>query len=175
MELIQPFTNIYQHGGYLQDKSRLPVVLLFGRHLPLKTEESYEEILKILFLYVISLLDNLIFDHYILIYFHSGVKQHQLPSLSWIRQFYEIINDRMKKCLNALYIVHPSSWIRTTLKLSRPLISKKFWQKLHFISTTVELYSTIKLEPHIIPLDVIQMDCKINLIASKKKVLTRVD
>ena len=175
MELIDRFTNIYQHGGYVQDKSRLPVVLLFGKYLPLKTEENYEEILKELFVYVISMLDNLIFDQYIFIYFHSGVGQNQLPSLPWIRQFYEIINDRMKKCLNSLYIVHPSPWIRTTLKLSKPFISKKFWHKLQLISSTADLYNTIQLEPHNIPLEILQMEAKINLKSSKKKCSRRMD
>ena len=158
MELIGRFTNIYQHGGYIKDKSRLPVVLLFGRYLPLKTVFNYENILKQLFIFIISLLDSLIFDQYILIYFHSGVSQHQLPNLQWIKHFYEIINERMKNCLNRLYIVHPSSWIRTTLKLSKPFMSKKFLKKLQLIGSIKELYNKVQLESHLIPLDILQTD-----------------
>ena len=151
MELIQKYTKVYQHGGYLKDSSRLPVVLLFGKYLPFKFELNYPEILKQLFLYLISLLDNLIFDNYVLIYIHSGVQQAQLPSYPWIKQFYEFLNERMKKSLSALYIVNPSSWIKTTLKLSKPFISKKFWQKLHFEASINNLFHLLKIEHNILP------------------------
>lgn len=151
MELIQRYTKVYQHGGYLQDSSRLPVVLIYGKYLPFKFELQYPVILKQLFLYLISLLDSLIFDNYVLIYIHSGVQQTQLPSYNWIKQFYEFLNDRMKKCLTDLFIVNPSSWIKTTLKLSKPFISRKFWQKLHLVANINDLFLLLKIEHNIIP------------------------
>ena len=168
MELIQKFTKVYQHGGYIQDASRLPVILLYGKYLPFKFESKYPEILKQLFLYLISLLDSLIFDNYVLIYVHSGVQQTQLPSYSWIREFYEFLNGRMKKSLSSLYVVNPSVWVKTTLKLSKPFISKKFWQKLHFVVSINDLFNLLNIEYNIIPEEFLNNTDSLNISNGKK-------
>ena len=155
MELIANYTNTFQHGGYMQDIDRLPVVLIFGKYLPLRTTENYEKILKELFFYILSLLDGLIFDQYILIYFHSGVSTHHLPNQEWIRQFYEMINEKMKKSLIDLYIVEPTQWVKTMLKLSKPFISKKFFHKIKYISSIAELFRRVPIDSNVIPVDIL--------------------
>uniref|UniRef100_A0A8C8JH87 Uncharacterized protein n=1 Tax=Oncorhynchus tshawytscha TaxID=74940 RepID=A0A8C8JH87_ONCTS len=68
---------------------------------------------------------------------------------------------RYKKNIKALYIVHPTIFIKTLLILFKPLISFKFGRKINYINYLSELEDVVKCEQLVIPTRVRDYDEKI--------------
>ncbi len=96
--------------------------------------------LAVLCSYVLSVVDKLVVDDYVLVYMHSGAPRNSMPGLQWFHKFYRMIDRRwydkirdimfimclycvrLRKNLKHLYIVHPTFWVKTMLRLARPFI-----------------------------------------------------
>ncbi|XP_074257488.1 rho GTPase-activating protein 1 isoform X1 [Saimiri boliviensis] len=63
-----------------------------------------------------------------------------------------------KKNIKALYIVHPTMFIKTLLILFKPIISFKFGQKIFYVNYLSELSEHVKLEQLGIPRQVLKYD-----------------
>lgn len=63
---------------------------------------------------------------------------------------------RYKKNIKALYIVHPTMFIKTLLILFKPLISFKFGWKIFYVNYLSELSEHVKLEQLGIPRQVLK-------------------
>ena len=61
-------------------------------------------------------------DDYEIVYVHGEGPSNAMPSFRWFREFYHMIDRRLRKNLRHLYIVHPSFWIKAMLKLAKPFI-----------------------------------------------------
>ena len=61
-------------------------------------------------------------DDYEIVYIHGDSPRNGMPGFGWFRQFYQMIDRRLRKNLKHLYIVRPSFWIKAMLKLARPFI-----------------------------------------------------
>ena len=44
--------------------------------------------------YVMSVVQGLVVDEYVIIYLHSGAPQHSMPSLSTFHKFYHMVDHR---------------------------------------------------------------------------------
>uniref|UniRef100_A0A8C7MFX1 Rho GTPase activating protein 1 n=1 Tax=Oncorhynchus kisutch TaxID=8019 RepID=A0A8C7MFX1_ONCKI len=75
-----------------------------------------------LLMYLKATLDQYVESDYTLIYFHNGLTSENKPSLSWLRDAYREFDRKYKKNIKALYIVHPTIFIKTLLILFKPLI-----------------------------------------------------
>lgn len=63
-------------------------------------------------LYLIYLLDPLVKNDYIIIYFHTNTTAANHPSFSWLREVYNVLPYKYKKNLKGCYIVHPTIWTK---------------------------------------------------------------
>lgn len=77
--------------------------------------------------YVLTTLHELVADDYILIYFHnpsgSGVSSgNNMPTFGWLKRCYYMIDRKLRKNLKALYLVHPSFWLKTLVIMTKPLL-----------------------------------------------------
>ncbi|OTF81388.1 hypothetical protein BLA29_012810 [Euroglyphus maynei] len=70
-------------------------------------------------------------DDYILIYLHNNggnVNGHQqqsvnnMPTFSWLKRCYQMIDRKLKKNLKGLFLVHPTFWLKTLIIMSKPFI-----------------------------------------------------
>lgn len=59
---------------------------------------------------------------YSLIYFHYGLNSKNKPSLAWLWQAYRAFDRKYKKNLKALYLVHPTNFIRFIWNLFKAVI-----------------------------------------------------
>ncbi|XP_028812083.1 rho GTPase-activating protein 1 [Denticeps clupeoides] len=114
-----------------------------------------------LLMYLKHTLDQYVESDYTLIYFHHGLTSENKPSLSWVRDAYREFDRKYKKNIKALYIVHPTMFIRTLLILFKPIISFKFGRKLNYINYLSELEEIVKCEQLVIPSRVREYDEKI--------------
>ncbi|XP_077996859.1 uncharacterized protein LOC144450158 [Glandiceps talaboti] len=170
MKVINPYKKVLSHGGYYGDG--LNAIIVFAAcYLPEKTRKDYNYVMENLFLYVISTLDLLVAQDYMMVYFHGGCNKYQAPNLGWLKRCYKMIDRRLRKNLKGLLLVHPNFWLKTVVRFSRPFISSKFIRKLRFVSTLAELKQLVPLEYVYIPDQVKKFDDK----KRKKKVLSEID
>lgn len=72
--------------------------------------------------YVLSTVDSIVVDDYVIVYVHGEAPQGSLPGFGWFRRFYQMIDRRLRKNLRSLFIVNPSFWVKAMLQLARPFI-----------------------------------------------------
>lgn len=114
-----------------------------------------------LLMYLKATLDQYVESDYTLIYFHHGLTSENKPSLGWLRDAYREFDRKYKKNIKALYIVHPTMFIRTLLILFKPLISFKFGRKINYVNYLSELEDVVKCDQLVIPARVREYDNKL--------------
>uniref|UniRef100_A0A3Q3WG03 Uncharacterized protein n=1 Tax=Mola mola TaxID=94237 RepID=A0A3Q3WG03_MOLML len=106
-------------------------------------------------------LDQYVEMDYILVYFHYGLRSSNKPSVKWLREAYSEFDRKYKKNLKALYVVHPTNFIRIVWNIFKPLISHKFGKKLMYVNYLAELRDHLTYEQLVVPPDVLRHDEKL--------------
>ncbi|XP_053204614.1 BCL2/adenovirus E1B 19 kDa protein-interacting protein 2-like isoform X2 [Panonychus citri] len=175
LKVIEPYKKVLSHGGYYHhynsaqlsknntNPSPGPAIIIFSAcYLPDRSRKDYGYVMDNLFMYVLTTLHELVADDYILIYFHNagcaGVSSNNMPTFSWLKRCYTMIDKRLRKNLKSLFLVHPTFWLKTFVIMIKPFISSKFSKKLKFVSTLAELNDLVPIESTVIPPPVKQYD-----------------
>ncbi|CAF1055464.1 unnamed protein product [Adineta ricciae] len=139
VKTISPFKCVIGSAGQLQEDSQTAVIAIYGCWLPDRRLREYRYIMDQLFYYVYHQLDKLVTNDYILVYFHGATPKHRTPDFKILRKYYQMLNFRLRKNLRAVYVVHPTRWLRTLIAFSRPFFSNKFYHKVNYLFTIAEL------------------------------------
>ncbi|KAM4887305.1 caytaxin isoform 1-T1 [Thomomys bottae] len=152
LHMIRPYMKVLTHGGYYGEG--LNAIIVFAAcFLPDSSSPDYHYIMENLFLYVISSLELLVAEDYMIVYLNGATPRRRMPGIGWLKKCYQMIDRRLRKNLKSLMIVHPSWFIRTVLAISRPFISVKFISKIQYVQSLEEL-------EHLIPMEHVQIpDC----------------
>ncbi|XP_072261219.1 caytaxin isoform X2 [Pyxicephalus adspersus] len=157
LQIIKPYMKVVTHGGYYGEG--LNAIIVFAAcFLPDSGSPDYHYIMENLFLYIISSLELLVAEDYMIIYLNGATPRRRMPGLGWLKKCYQMIDRRLRKNLKSLIIVHPSWFIRTVLAISRPFISAKFINKIQYVHSLEELEQIIPMENVHIPECVFQYD-----------------
>ncbi|KAM8838202.1 caytaxin-like isoform 1-T1 [Synchiropus picturatus] len=157
MQVIRPYLRVVTHGGYYGEG--LNAIIVFAAcYLPDSNCEEYTYIMENLFLYVVSSLELLVAEDYMIIYLNGSTPRRRMPGISWLKKCYQMIDRKLRKNLKCLIIAHPSWFIRTVLAISRPFISVKFIEKIRYVHTLEELSQIVPMEHVQIPDCVLQYD-----------------
>ncbi|XP_030074458.1 caytaxin [Microcaecilia unicolor] len=157
LQMIKPYMKVVTHGGYYGEG--LNAIIVFAACcLPDSSSADYHYIMENLFLYVISSLELLVAEDYMIVYLNGATPRRRMPGLGWLKKCYQMIDRRLRKNLKSLIIVHPSWFIRTVLAISRPFISVKFLNKIQYVHSLEELEQMIPMEHVQIPDCVLQYD-----------------
>lgn len=161
MKAIEPYKKVLSHGGYTGASGLTAVVIFTAAQLPDTIQHNaadYEYIMHNIFLYVVSTLDLLVAQDYVLIYLNGACKKRNLPGLSWLRQCYKMIDRRLRKSLKKLLIVHPTFYLRTLITIFRPFVSAKFSRKIQVCRNLEVLDEAMKEvnEQNFVVLDIIE-------------------
>uniref|UniRef100_A0A671P5C8 ATCAY kinesin light chain interacting caytaxin b n=1 Tax=Sinocyclocheilus anshuiensis TaxID=1608454 RepID=A0A671P5C8_9TELE len=150
MQVIRPYLRVVTHGGYYGEG--LNAIIVFAAcYLPDSGCADYNYIMENLFLYVISSLELLVAEDYMIIYLNGATPRRRMPGISWLKRCYQMIERRLRKNLKCLIIAHPSWFIRTVLAISRPFISVKFMDKIRYVQSLEELALIVPMEHVQIP------------------------
>ncbi|XP_050811380.1 rho GTPase-activating protein 1 isoform X2 [Gopherus flavomarginatus] len=136
------------------DKYGRKVILFSACRMPPSHQLDHVKLLQ----YLKFTLDQYVESDYTLVYLHHGLTSENKPSLSWLRDAYREFDRKYKKNIKALYIVHPTMFIKTLLILFKPLISFKFGRKIFYANFLGELEEHVKLEQLGIPSQVLKYD-----------------
>ncbi|XP_040317717.1 caytaxin isoform X2 [Prionailurus bengalensis] len=121
LHMIRPYMRVVTHGGYYGEG--LNAIIVFAAcFLPDSSSPDYHYIMENLFLYVISSLELLVAEDYMIVYLNGATPRRRMPGIGWLKKCYQMIDRRLRKNLKSLIIVHPSWFIRTVLAVSRPFI-----------------------------------------------------
>lgn len=143
MRVIEPFRAVISHGGFIHattngqgiEGASSPAIIVFNAcYLPDRSRVDYNYVMENLFMYVLTTLHNMIADDYVLIYMHNGgcvqkegtneevAHANNMPTFTWLKRSYQMIDRKLKKNLKALYLVHPTFWLKTLIIMSKPFI-----------------------------------------------------
>ncbi|XP_063277778.1 protein prune homolog 2 isoform X2 [Prinia subflava] len=157
MKVIEPYKKVISHGGYYGDG--LNAIIVFAAcFLPDSSRTDYHYVMENLFLYVISTLELMVAEDYMIVYLNGATPRRRMPGLGWMKKCYQMIDRRLRKNLKSFIIVHPSWFIRTILAVTRPFISSKFSSKIQYVNTLAELREMIPMEYVHIPDSIVKYD-----------------
>ncbi|EGW03132.1 Caytaxin [Cricetulus griseus] len=157
LHMIRPYMKVVTHGGYYGEG--LNAIIVFAAcFLPDSSSPDYHYIMENLFLYVISSLELLVAEDYMIVYLNGATPRRRMPGIGWLKKCYHMIDRRLRKNLKSLIIVHPSWFIRTVLAISRPFISVKFISKIQYVHSLEELEQLIPMEHVQLPECVLQYE-----------------
>ncbi|KAM5328783.1 protein prune homolog 2 isoform 4-T4 [Glossophaga mutica] len=157
MKVIEPYRRVISHGGYYGDG--LNAIIVFAAcFLPDSSRADYHYVMENLFLYVISTLELMVAEDYMIVYLNGATPRRKMPGLGWMKKCYQMIDRRLRKNLKSFIIVHPSWFIRTILAVTRPFISSKFSSKIKYVSSLSELSGLIPMDCIQIPESIIKYD-----------------
>ncbi|XP_076309343.1 uncharacterized protein LOC143224857 isoform X3 [Tachypleus tridentatus] len=169
VKVIEPYKKVLSHGGYY-GPNKNAIIVFSACYLPDRSRRDYDYVMDNLFLYVLSTLDQLIAEDYILVYLHGATQRSNMPSFGWLKRCYQMIDRRLRKNLKGLYLVHPTFWVKTIVIMTKPFISSKFSRKLQFVNNLKELSDLIPMDDVCIPDKVKQVEFE-NMIREKKRQL----
>ncbi|KAM6472874.1 protein prune homolog 2 isoform 3-T3 [Liasis olivaceus] len=157
MKAIEPYKKVISHGGYYGDG--LNAIIVFAAcFLPDSSQMDYTYVMENLFLYVISTLELMVAEDYMIVYLNGATPRRKMPGLGWMKRCYQMIDRRLRKNLKSFIIVHPSWFIRTILAVTRPFISSKFSSKIQYVNTLADLNELIPMEYVNVPESIVKYD-----------------
>ncbi|XP_062374394.1 rho GTPase-activating protein 8-like [Sardina pilchardus] len=160
-----PYYDVARHG-ILQvtgdDNYGRKLIIFSSCCMPPSHQLNHRRLLE----YLKYTLDQYVESDYTVVYFHYGLRSSNKPSLRWLRDAYKEFDRKYKKNLKALYVVHPTNFIKIIWNIFKPLISHKFGKKLTYVNYLAELRDHLDYDQLIVPPDVKRHDEKLR--ASQK-------
>ncbi|CAL9682151.1 unnamed protein product [Knipowitschia caucasica] len=169
MKIIQPYMRVVSHGGYYGNGVNA-IIVFAACFLPDSDLPDYHEIMENLFLFVISTLELMVAEDYMIVYLNGATPHSRMPGLGWLKKCYQMIDRRLRKNLKSFIILHPSWFIRTILAITKPFISAKFSSKIKYVNSLDELEQLIPMEQIQIPECIIRVDKELKEAAENSKV-----
>uniref|UniRef100_A0A224XB52 Putative hismacro and sec14 domain-containing-containing protein n=1 Tax=Panstrongylus lignarius TaxID=156445 RepID=A0A224XB52_9HEMI len=145
---------LYQSGV---DRFGRPVVVFVGKWFKFKDIDLDKALL-----YLIYLLDPLVKSDYVIAYFHTNTSNVNYPSLTWLKEVYNILPYKYKKNLKAFYIVHPTFWTKMMTWWFTTFMAPAIKQKVHSLQGVEYLYAVIHPSQLEIPAFITEHDMSIN-------------
>ncbi|XP_075944389.1 protein prune homolog 2 [Anarhichas minor] len=168
MKVIEPYMRVISHGGYYSNGGNA-IIVFAACFLPDSDREDYHEIMENLFLYVISTLELMVAEDYMIVYLNGATPHRRMPGLGWLKKCYQMIDRRLRKNLKSFIILHPSWFIRTVLAITKPFISTKFSSKIKYVNSLDELHKSIPMDCIQIPECIIRLDKELKEAADNSK------
>ncbi|XP_043371419.1 rho GTPase-activating protein 8 isoform X3 [Dermochelys coriacea] len=157
LSINHPYYDVARHGIVQlagDDNSGRRVITFSCCHMPPSHQLDHSRLLE----YLRYTLDQYVENDYTLVYFHYGLNSRNKPSLNWLQSAYKEFDRKYKKNLKALYVVHPTNFIKILWNIFKPLISHKFGKKITYLNYLSDLREHLKYDQLNIPEDVIRHD-----------------
>lgn len=160
LSLSHPFYDVARHGILQvggEDRLGRRIVTFSCCRMPPSHELNHRRLLE----YLKHTLEQHVEGAYTVVYFHFGLSSRNKPSLRWLQGAYREFDRKHKKNLKALYIVHPTSFLRVLWTVLQPLISHKFGKKVTYFNSLSELREHLQCDQLAVPPEVVRYDEKL--------------
>ncbi|XP_042690910.1 rho GTPase-activating protein 8 isoform X3 [Centrocercus urophasianus] len=151
--MLSGFTFKREKGD---DNSGRKVITFSCCRMPPSHQLNHTRLLE----YLKYTLEQYVENDYTVVYFHYGLKSLNKPSLKWLQTAYKEFDRKYKKNLKALYVVHPTNFIKILWNIFKPLISHKFGKKVTYLNYLSDLREHLKYDQLNIPQEVIRIKDK---------------
>ncbi|KAF7633442.1 hypothetical protein Mgra_00007129 [Meloidogyne graminicola] len=148
------------------DFSARPVIVFYAYRLPSNKTFDHLKFLR----FVQFTLDKIVDQDYTILYFHYGLRSNNKPPFKWLFNVYQLLDRRYKKNLKALYLVHPTKFIRFVWRIFQPIISFKFEKKLHYVNSLNELSFFVSTTNLNLPQPIIDFDQSVSSSSLKSTI-----
>lgn len=145
---------LYQSGV---DRLGRPVVVFVGKWFPFNKINLDKALL-----YLITLLDPIVKGDYVIAYFHTLTSSNNYPSLSWLKEVYNVLPYKYKKNLKAFYIIHPTIWTKMMTWWFTTFMAPAIKQKVHNLQGVEYLYAAMSPDQLEIPAYITEYDMSVN-------------
>ncbi|KAJ7409999.1 Rho GTPase-activating protein 8 [Willisornis vidua] len=165
LNVNHPYYDVARHGIIQlagDDSSGRKVITFSCCRMPPSHQLNHTRLLE----YLKYTLDQYVENDYTVVYFHYGLKSLNKPSLKWLQTAYKEFDRKYKKNLKALYVVHPTNFIKILWNIFKPLISHKFGKKITYLNYLSDLGEHLKYDQLNIPQEVIRYVANLIDIAS---------
>jgi len=125
---------VYQSGV---DTLGRPIIVFVGARFPDKTDKPMVQRFT---RYILRTIDPIIQSDFVVIYFHACIAQNQEPEFNWLKLLYRFCELKFLPHLRNFYVVHPSLWVKFTLKLLSPWMISEFKNRLKHLKSLGELF-----------------------------------
>mmetsp|Transcript_11047 Transcript_11047/g.19975 ORF Transcript_11047/g.19975 Transcript_11047/m.19975 type:complete len:257 (-) Transcript_11047:465-1235(-) len=112
-----------------------PLLVVVG----VRVNTYYASMHRVLLLFI-RLMDEISRGEFCVLYFNSNVGWSNQPGFYFLSSNYYVLPRRYKVNLSTISVVHPGVWVRGMFGLLRPILSTKFWNKLHYADRIEELW-----------------------------------
>lgn len=117
----EDFSDISQHGTVEvagDDLFGRRIITIYACRLPSDKKIHHHRLLR----YIMYTLNQYVENDYCVVYFHYGLNSSNKPKLNFLYQAYRAFDRKYKKNLKALFLVHPTNFIRFVWQLFKPII-----------------------------------------------------
>lgn len=142
--VVQPYKKVIAHGGFYDTKST--IIEVFLPYLPAANVQHYDWIMDNLFLYVLATVELLAQGKFSVVIF-VGPKSH-IPANALLRRWHQHVEYRLKKNVEAFYIVNPTFYFKT---MARLFVSRKVNKKMRYVKSLAELGTFIPTDFLFVP------------------------
>uniref|UniRef100_A0A8C4ZG94 Rho GTPase activating protein 8 n=1 Tax=Gadus morhua TaxID=8049 RepID=A0A8C4ZG94_GADMO len=157
LDSSHPYYDVARHGILKvigDDNYGRKLIVFSSCCMPPSHQLNHQRLLE----YLKYTLDQYVEMDYTVVYFHYGLRSSNKPSIRWLRSAYAEFGRKYKKNLKALYVVHPTNFIRIVWNIFHPFISHKFGRKLTYVNYLAELREHVPYQQLVIPPDVLRHD-----------------
>lgn len=139
------------------DKFGRPVVAFIGKLFPSSTVD-----LEKAFLYLIRVMEPIVEQDYVIVYFHTESTAENHPTMNYLKNVYGVLDEKYKKNLKAFYVVHPTWWSKLATWFFTTFTATDLKSKVFNLKGVQYLYGTISPDQLDIPSFVINYDTEVN-------------
>ncbi|XP_041112941.1 rho GTPase-activating protein 8-like [Polyodon spathula] len=160
LDISHPYYDVARHGIIQvtgDDNYGRKLVVFSCCRMPPSHQLNHQKLLE----YLKYTLDQYVESDYTVVYFHFGLRSINKPSLKWLQRAYKEFDRKYKKNLKALYVVHPTNFIKILWNIFKPIISHKFGKKVTYVNYLSELRDHLNCDQLVIPPEVIRHDDKL--------------
>ncbi|XP_073070109.1 rho GTPase-activating protein 8 isoform X1 [Manis javanica] len=160
LSVNHPFYDVARHGILQvagEDRLGRQIIAFSCCRMPPSHELDHRRLLE----YLKYTLDQYVESDYIIVYFHYGLNSRNKPSLGWLQTTYKEFDRKYRKNLKALYVVHPTNFIKVLWNIFKPLTSHKFGEKITYFNYVSELREYLEDDQLTIPPEVLRYDVKL--------------
>ncbi|MBZ3873962.1 Caytaxin [Sciurus carolinensis] len=91
LHMIRPYMKVVTHGGYYGEGLNA-IVVFAACFLPDSSSPDYHYVMENLFLYVISSLELLVAEDYMIVYLNGATPRRRMPGIGWLKKCYQMID-----------------------------------------------------------------------------------
>ena len=113
-------------------------------------------------LYVIQKMDQVVEQDYVMVLVMSCSDSNNRPEFGWLQQMYSVFENKYKKNMKQLYVVHPSFWFKLAVWFMSPMLSASIWNKIVYVHEVRDLFHMFRPTQLLLPEFVYRYDREIN-------------